>query len=317
MKLTRNSLSVAKAGSLSGDRLKKSVRKYHQIYFILIVCATVVFIFNYIPMYGVTMAFREYKFNLGMFKSPWIGFEYFRNFFHYFNFNTIIRNTLVISFFKIILYFPIPIIFALMLNEIQSVPFKRVIQTVTYLPFFISWVVALQLFQHFLSLDGIINQFRVGMGLEKVFYMNSPKHFYAIMFSSFAWKNTGYRSIIYLAALSGVDPQLYEAAEVEGAGRLRKIWSISIPSIMPTIVVLFILNLAQMMSAGWEQIYLLRTPGNMNLADIIDTYVITVGLQNGQFGYATAVSLFQSVIGLALVLATNAIAKRVSDMSLF
>jgi putative aldouronate transport system permease protein len=268
-------------------------------------------------MYGVTMAFRDYKFNLGMFRSPWIGFRYFRDFFNYFNFSTIIRNTVVISFMKIVLYFPIPIMFALMLNEVRSVPYKRVIQTVTYLPFFISWVVAVQLFEHFLSLDGIINQLRVGLGLEKIFYMNSPNHFYWIMFSSFAWKNTGYRSIIYLAALSGVDPQLYEAAEVEGAGRLAKIWHISLPSIMPTVVVLFILSLAQMLSAGWEQIYLLRTPGNMNLADIIDVYVIQQGLQNGQFGYATAVSLFQSVIGLALVLLTNAVARRVSEMSLF
>jgi putative aldouronate transport system permease protein len=155
------------------------------------------------------------------------------------------------------------------------------------------------------------------MGLEKVFYMNSPRHFYGIMFASFAWKNTGYRSILYLAALSGVDPQLYEAADVEGAGRLRKIWSISIPSIMPMVVILFILSLAQMLSVGWEQIFLLRTPGNMNLADIIDVYVIEQGLQNGQFGYATAVSLFQGVIGLALVLGTNAVVKRVSDLSLF
>ena len=298
-------------------RLKKSIRKYHQIYFILIICAAVVFVFNYIPMYGVTMAFRNYKFNLGMFRSPWIGFGYFRDFFNYFNFTTIIRNTVIISFMKIVLYFPIPIVFALMLNEVRSVPFKRVIQTITYLPFFISWVVAIQLFEHFLSLDGIINQIRVSLGLDKVFYMNSPTHFYWIMFLSFAWKNTGYRSIIYLAALSGVDPQLYEAAEVEGAGQLSKIWHISLPSIMPTVVVLFILSLAQMLSAGWEQIYLLRTPGNMNLADIIDVYVIEQGLQNGQFGYATAVSLFQSVIGLALVLGTNAVARRVSELSLF
>ena len=298
-------------------RLKRSIRKYHQIYIILIVCAAIVFVFNYIPMYGVTMAFRNYKFNLGMFRSPWIGFEYFRAFFNYFNFTTLIRNTLVIGFFKIILYFPIPIIFALMLNEVRKSSFKRVIQTITYLPFFISWVVAIQLFEHYLSLDGVLNQIRVGMGLDKVFYMNSPRHFYWIMFLSYTWKNTGYSAIIYLAALSGVDPQLYEAAEVEGAGRLRKIWSISIPSIMPTVVILFILSLARMLSVGWEQIYLLRTPGNMNLADIIDTYVIEQGLQNGQFGYATAVSLFQGVIGLALVLLTNAVAKRVSELSLF
>ena len=295
----------------------KSVRKYWEIYVILLFSATVVFIFDYIPMYGVTMAFRQYRFDMGMFRSPWIGLEYFRAFFGYFNFSLIIRNTLIIGFFQIIVYFPIPIIFALMLNEVRNVPFKRVVQTLTYLPFFISWVVVLQLLLHFLSLDGLVNQFRVSIGLERVFYMNSPDHFYPIMFLSFAWKNTGMRSIIYLAALSGVDPQLYEAANVEGAGRLRKMWSISLPSIAPTVVMLFILSLAQMLRVGWEQIYLLRTPGNMHLADVIDTYVIQQGLQNGQFGYATAVSLFQGVIGLALVLATNAVAKRVSELSLF
>ena len=299
------------------ERLRKSVRKYHQIYLILVLCAMFVFVFEYIPMYGISMAFREYKFNLGMFRSPWIGFGYFTTFFSYFNFSLIIRNTLVIGFFKIIVYFPVPIVFALMLNEIKNLPFKRFIQTVTYLPFFISWVVAIQLFYHFLSLDGLINQFRVNLGLEKVFYMNSPFHFYWIMFFSYAWKNIGMNSIIYLAALSGVDPQLYEAADVEGAGPIRKMWSISLPSIMPTVVMLFILSLAGLLRAGWEQIYLLRTPGNMHLADIIDTYVIEQGLRQGQFGYATAVSLFQGVIGLMLVLITNKISKRVSEMSLF
>ena len=297
--------------------LGKALRKYYQIYIILFFAVVYVFIFSYIPMYGITIAFREYKFNLGLFRSPWKGFQYFRTFFNYFNFWIIIRNTLIINLFKIIIYFPIPILFALMLNEVRNVAFKRIIQTVTYLPYFISWVVAVQLLQHFLSLDGIINQIRVNAGLEKIFYMNNPSNFYSIMFGSHIWKSIGMNSIIYLAALSGVDPQLYEAATVEGAGRVRQIWHISLPSIMPTIMVLFILSLASMLYAGWEQIYLLRTPGNMNLADIIDTYVIQQGLRNGQFGYATAVSLFQSVIGLMLVLATNSISKRVTELSLF
>ena len=254
--------------------LKKRIKKYYQIYIILLLAAAYVFIFNYIPMYGITIAFREYKFNLGIFRSPWIGFKYFITFFRYFNFWIIIRNTLVINLFKIVIYFPIPILFALMLNEVRNIVFKRVIQTLTYLPYFISWVIAVQLLLHFISLDGIINQLRVSVGLDKIFYMNGPNYFYHIMFFSHAWKNIGFNSIIYLAALSGVDPQLYEAATVEGAGRLRQIWHISIPSIMPTIVILFILSLATILSAGWQQIYLIRTPGNMNLADIIDTYVI-------------------------------------------
>jgi len=293
------------------------MRKYRQIYVILLLAAAYVFVFSYVPMYGITLAFRDYKFSLGIFRSPWIGFKYFAAFFSYFNFWTIIRNTLVISFLKLIVYFPLPVLFALAINEVRSVPFKRIVQTVTYLPYFISWVVAIQLVEHFLSLDGIVNQLRAEAGLQKIFYMNSPGYFYPIMFASHVWKNIGLSSIIYLAALAGVDPQLYEAATVEGAGRARQIWHISIPTIMPTVVVLFILGLASILSAGWEQIYLLRTPGNMNLADIIDTYVIQMGMFNGQFGYATAVSLFQGVIGLLLVLGTNAFARRVSEFGLF
>ena len=268
-------------------------------------------------MYGITVAFKDYKFNLGIFRSPWIGFKYFVAFFRYFNFWTIIRNTLIISSFKLIIFFPIPILFALMLNELRNAAFKRIVQTMTFLPHFISWVVVVQLLQHFLSLDGIINQLRLQLGLEKIFYMNDPSYFYSIMFFSFTWKNTGYACIIYLAALTGVDPQLYEAAKVDGAAKLRQIWHISLPSIMPVIMVLFILSLASVLSAGWDQIWQLRTPGNMNLADIIDTYVIEQGLKKGQFGYATAVQLFQSVIGLGLVMGTNALSKKLSDLSLF
>jgi putative aldouronate transport system permease protein len=293
------------------------MRKYRQIYIILILAAAYVFVFSYVPMYGITLAFRDYKFSLGIFRSPWIGFKYFIAFFNYFNFWNIIRNTLIISFFKLIVYFPFPILFALMINEVKSPSYKRIVQTVTYLPYFISWVVAIQLLGHFVSLDGIINQLRIGAGKEKIFFMNDPSYFYSLMFFSHVWKDIGMSSIIYLAALAGVDPQLYEAATVEGAGRVRQIWHIAIPSIMPTVVVLFILGLASILSAGWEQIYLLRTPGNMHLADIIDTYVIQMGMVGGQFGYATAVSLFQGVIGLLLVLATNAVSRKVSDLGLF
>ncbi|MCL2708847.1 MAG: ABC transporter permease subunit [Defluviitaleaceae bacterium] len=295
-------------------RIKTTVREYRQIYLFLLPAVVFFVLFAYLPMYGITMAFREFRFDKGLFFSPWIGFRYFRSFFNYYAFWQLIRNTVVISFFKIILYFPLPIIFALLLNEIKNNAFKRVVQTVSYLPYFLSWVVAYVIIQQFISLDnGLFNQVRVYFGLEKIFYANEANYFYPIMFISFIWKNIGYSSIIYLAALAGVDLQLYEAATIDGANRFRKMWHISLPSVAPIIIMLFILGLSSVLSAGWDQIYQLRQPGNMQIADILDTYVIKQGLRDGQFGYATAVSLFQSGIGLVLIVMTNAAVKKITE----
>ena len=294
--------------------------EYYQLYIFLLPAVIYYLLFHYMPMYGITLAFRDYRFDKGMFFSPWIGVRYFESFFNYFNFWAIIRNTLTINFFKLIVYFPLPIIFALLLNEIKQNKFKQTIQTISYLPYFISWVVTFVIIQQFLALDdGIINQIRVSMGLDKIFFLNEKSFFYPIMFLSFTWKNIGYNAIIYLASLSGIDPSLYEAARIDGAGRLRQMWHISLPGISLTAAMLFILALGSALNAGWDQIYQLRSPGNMQISDILDTYVIQMGLREGQFGYATAVSLFQSVIGLLLIILTNAASKKLtnSEISLF
>jgi putative aldouronate transport system permease protein len=213
--------------------------------------------------------------------------------------------------------FPIPIVFALLLNEIRNVSFKRVVQTISYLPHFISWVVILTILNQFLGLDGLINQSRRAAGLDAVFYMNLRSMFYPMVYFSGVWKNMGYSAIIYIAALAGVDPALYEAAIVDGANRMRRVWHISLPSILPTIAILFILRFATILRAGWDQIYLMRMPGNIGVSQILDTYVIQIGLEGGQFGNATAVALFQSVIGLLMVLAVNRIARKVAEVGLF
>jgi len=288
--------------------------EYYQLYLFLVPAVIYFTLFSYIPMYGVTLAFREYRFDKGLFFSPWVGLRYFQAFFNYYNAWGIIRNTLVINLFKIIIYFPLPIIFALMLNEVRSSAFKRTIQTVSYLPNFMSWVIAYVIIYQFLALDtGIINEFRVLFGYERVFFQNDEKYFHAIMFISHIWKNIGFSAIIYLAALAGVDPSLHESATIDGAGRFSRMWHISLPSIRHSVSMLFILGLGSALNAGWDQIYLLRTPGNMRVSDILDTYVIQMGLREGQFGYASAVSLFQSVIGLILIIITNAIVKRMTD----
>jgi putative aldouronate transport system permease protein len=223
----------------------------------------------------------------------------------------------VISGIKLILGFPVPIIFALMLNELSNLRFKRIVQTISYLPHFISWVVVLTILNQFLAMDGLINQSRRAAGLDAIFYLNRQSFFYPMVYFTSVWKNMGYSAIIYVAALATVDPALYEAAIVDGANRFRRIWHISLPSILPTIMILFILRFAQILRAGWDQIYLLRMPGNIARSQIIDTYVIEIGLEGGQFGNATAVALFQSVIGLIMVLIVNRIAKKISDVGLF
>ena len=314
------SIEIDKKPARSKRGLWRVVWENRQYYYMILPAFIVFFLFQYIPMYGITVAFREFRFDTGIFAFPWDGwnnFYFFKRFFMWHNFWNLIRNTLVVSGLKLILGFPVPIIFALMLNEVRNLGFKRVVQTISYLPHFISWVVVLTILNQFFSMDGLVNQIRRAQDLEPIFYLNLKEFFYPMVYFSAVWKNMGYSAIIYVAALAGVNPELYEAAIVDGASKLRRIWHISLPSILPTIAILFILRFASVLKAGWDQIYLMRFPGNIGISQILDTYVIQIGLEGGQFGNATAVSLFQSVIGLILVLLVNRIAKKVADVGLF
>lgn len=285
----------------------------------LLPCLAFFIIFNYIPMGGLLLAFKEYKFNKGLLHSPWVGFDYFKQFFNSYQSKQLIVNTLIISSMKLFLYLPFPILLALMFNEVRNKWFKNISQSILYLPHFLSWVVVIGLVQRLLAPDtGLLNEFFSSMGGDgSTFYMMDPKYFYQIMFGSHMWKSLGWDSIIYMAAIAGVNPDMYEAAKIDGASKLREICSITLPSIMPTVVILFILSLGNILSAGFDQLYLLRTPGNMQLSDILDTYIIRVGLQGGQYGYATAVGLLQGLIGLVLVVIANRVSRKVSDTSLW
>ncbi|MCD9023568.1 ABC transporter permease [Cohnella silvisoli] len=302
-----------------GSVLWKSILRHRYLYFMLLPCILFFIIFSYIPMGGLLLAFKEYKFNKGITGSPWVGLDYFKTFFNSYQSAQLIKNTLIISCMKMFLYLPFPIILALMFNEIRNKWFRNISQSILYLPHFLSWVIVVGLIQRILAPDdGLLNQVISNMGGDgSTFFMMDSKYFYTIMFGSHVWKSIGWDSIIYLAAISGINPDMYEAAKIDGAGKLREIWSITIPSIMPTIVILFILSLGNILSAGFDQIYLLRTPGNMNLADILDTYIIRTGLQSGQYGYATAVGMLQGLIGLILVVIANRISRRVSETSLW
>ncbi|MBO5060889.1 MAG: sugar ABC transporter permease [Clostridia bacterium] len=275
-------------------------------------------VFKYIPLYGITLAFKDFSYADGIFGSDWVGFKYFKTFITNPEFWNMVLNTVKISVLKLCFGFPAGVIFALMLNEITHSASKRVMQTISYLPHFVSWVVIVSIMNKFLSpYGGFINEIRGSFGYEPVFFMGEPGWFYPLVLISQIYKEVGWSSIIYLSAISGVDQELYEAARVDGAGHMRCIWSITIPCILPTIVLQFLLSVGNLMHAGFDQIYLMSNAANSHLSNVLDVYGIEVGIKGGKFSLATAVGLFQSVISFILVISANAISKRVSEISLW
>ena len=274
-------------------------------------------IFHYGPMYGVQIAFKDYSAGRGIMGSPWIGLSHFTDFFKGVFFWRLIRNTLMISFGMLIFGFPMPIFFALMLNEIKQMSYKRVVQTLSYLPHFISMVVMCGIIVDFTKTAGLFNDIFVFFGGERKTLLLFPEYFRPVYIISGIWQEMGWNSIIYLAAISGVNPELYEAATVDGAGRFRKIINVTIPSIAPTIIILLILRVGNLMSVGFEKVLLLQNPSNLITSDIISTYVYKRGLLDGNFSFSSAVGLFNSVINFMLIMFANQVSKKVSETSLW
>ncbi|MGX9929861.1 sugar ABC transporter permease [Virgibacillus sp. Bac332] len=273
-----------------------------------------IFIFNYIPMYGVLMAFQDYNIFEGMAGSEWVGFKHFERFFEDPRFLEIMRNTIVLSVLKILICFPAPIILALMLNEVRHMMFKRAVQTITYLPHFLSWVIVAGFATSILATDnGSLN-----MALEKINlidkpinFLSIPEYFWTIIISTNLWKSIGFASIVYLAAIAGVDQQLYEAASLDGASKWKQIFLITIPSIMPVIVIFFILEIGNLLNAGFEDLLLLGSnPVLREVSDVIDTYVYRVGISDGLYSYAAAIGLFKAVISVGLLTLANQLARK-------
>ncbi|KKI93511.1 protein lplB [Bacillus sp. SA1-12] len=291
----------------------------HRVFYLFLLPGIIwFFIFSYIPLYGITIAFKDFNFVKGILGSPWAGFKYFQQFFTYYQAGEIIRNTLIISLMKLLIGFPMPIILALMLNEVRVSKFKRTVQTISYLPHFISWVVVVTLMQRMLTpYGGPVNEIIAALGLDKIQFLGNITYFYQIIIASDVWKGVGWGAIIYLAAISGVDPQLYEAAKMDGANRFRQMWHVTLPSIRGVMVILFILACGGIMSAGYEQLLLLNTPATAKIGTVLDVYVIKAGLEQGRFSYATAVGLFQGMIGLILIITANRISKKVNGTSLW
>ena len=275
-------------------------------------------IFHFVPMAGVLIAFQDYRPVKGILGSNWVGLKYFFDFYHSAYFSRLIRNTVLISVYGLLWGFPVPILFALFLNELRDGPFKRVVQTVSYLPHFISVVVLVGMVQSFLNpYDGIVNSVIKSLGGTPVNFLSEPSWFRTIYIGSGIWQNFGYDSIIYLSAISSVDPQLYEAARVDGAKRIQIMFRVTLPCILPTAIIMLILNFGGIMNVGFEKVNLLYSPATYETADVISTYVYRRGVLDAQFSFSTAVGLFNSVINLFLIFTVNKISGKVSEISLW
>ncbi|WP_442951763.1 ABC transporter permease [Paenibacillus sp. GYB006] len=312
---------VQEAARMPVDRkrtiIKKDLIRNRYIYLMLIPVIIYYGIFHYGPMYGLLIAFKDFGIAVGVWDSPWVGFTHFQNFFENPYFWRLLRNTLMISFYELLFAFPAPIILALLLNEIRLVFFKRIVQTISYLPHFISIVVVAGMLVDFVARDGLINNILGFIGIEPIAFLQDPGWFRSIYVSSGIWQGIGWGSIIYLAAMSSIDPTLYDAARIDGAGRWKQTLHITIPGIMPTIVILLILNIGSILAVGSEKIILLYNPLTYETADVISTYVYRKGILGADFGYSAAVGLFNSVISFILLVVANTISKRVSEHRLW
>lgn len=275
------------------------------------------FLFNYLPLYGVQIAFKDYRAVDGIFGSRWVGFDHFRTFFSSYQFEQLIRNTLTLSFYSLIAGFPLPILYALFLNYVRSKGLRKSSQLITYAPHFISTVVYCGMIIIFLGNDGIINQVVMRLGGTALPFMSTPTWFKHIYVWSGILQNTGWNSIMYISVLATVSPELHEAAIVDGANKRQRMWHIDLPSLVPTMIILLILNTGQLLNIGFEKAFLLQNGVNLEFSEIISTYTYKVGIQGGQFSYSSAIGLFNNVINFAIIMIVNQISSRVSNVSLW
>lgn len=299
-------------------KFKKMLIRDWQLYVLCLPVIIYVFIFEYVPMYGVQIAFKNFQALSGIWGSKWVGLYWFQKFFTSPQFFDILRNTITLSIYELFAGFPIPIIIALLLNQTASLKYKKLVQTTIYAPHFISVVVLCGMLNLFLSPStGLINYIIEALGGEKIFFLGTSKLFKHIYVWSGIWQNTGWSTIIYIAALSSINPEHYEAARIDGASKLQTILYVDIPGILPTIVTLFILRTGSFMSVGFQKAYLLQNPMNMNNAEIISTYVYKVGLLQSQFSYSSAIGLFNTVINVILIITVNQISRKINETSLW
>jgi putative aldouronate transport system permease protein len=302
----------------SSSSLLQRVIKNRAIYLMILPGFLFFIIFKYVPMWGLIIAFQDYKPYLGITGSHWVGLDNFRRLFEEPAFFQILANTLILFGMNLLFFFPVPILLALMLNEIRHSGFKRIVQTLIYIPHFMSWVIIVSITFVMLSMDrGIINELLVSLGYSKINFLLNASWFRPTYILQVIWREAGWGTIIYLAAMAAIDPGLYEAARIDGAGRFRQIWHITLPSVRGVIITLLILKIGDVLELGFEQVYLLLNSANREVAEIFDTYVYTAGLKQGQYSFSTAVGFFKSIIGLILVISANKLAKKAGEEGIY
>ncbi|MGI2296425.1 MULTISPECIES: ABC transporter permease [unclassified Paenibacillus] len=300
------------------NALRKDYRSHKYLYIMIFPVVLYYLIFQYAPMYGAIIAFKDFHVAKGILDSSWVGFKHFQDFFSSYYVWRLIKNTLLLNVYQLVFVFPAPILFALLLNELIGPWFKRIVQTVTYLPHFISLIVIGGMITQFVSRDGFITDILVWLGMDRTAMLGHPEFFRPIYIISEIWQSVGWSSIIYLAAISGVNPELYEASRMDGAGRMKQMWHVTLPGISSIIVILLILKIGSMMDIGFEKIILLYNPNTYVTADVINTFVYRRGLTSSmEFSYATAVGLFQSSINFILLIFANWFSRKVSETSLW
>jgi putative aldouronate transport system permease protein len=314
-------IQVTVAGIKSNKSIKKKFSKIlnnYELYLFVVPAFLYFVIFHYVPMYGVQIAFKDFIASKGIWGSPWVGFEHFERFFKSFYFKNVLVNTLQISAYGLVVGFPVPILLALAVNEIKNKHFKKMVQTITYAPHFISTVVMVGMIVTFLAPgNGIINNLIKALGGEPIAFLGRPDLFKSVYVISGVWQNAGWNAIIYLATLASVDFELHEAATIDGANRLQRIWHINIPCLLPMIVILLILNAGSIMSVGFEKVFLMQNQLNIEASEVITTYVYKSGLINAQYGFSSAVGLFNSIVNFILIVSVNFISKRFSEVTLW
>ena len=308
----------SKANAPKRSYVWKQIKKNWDLYLLFLPVIAFFLIFEYGPMYGLQIAFKNFIANKGIWDSPWVGFQHFERFFDSYYFWRLLGNTLGIGLYQLAAGFPLPIILALLINELRSRKFSRFVQTITYAPHFLSTVVMVGILFIFLSPQtGLLNTLITALGGKPIDFLTEPGWFKSIFVLSGVWQQMGWSSIIYLAALAGIDQQLHEAARVDGASRIRRIWHINLPGIMPTIIVLLILNMGSLLGVGFEKVFLMQNSLNMSASDVISTHVYRKGIIDGQYSYSAAVGLFNSIINFTLLVLVNRIARKVNQTSLW
>ncbi len=322
--MSKTTMSISASGTKGGtvplpdgSGLLGNMQKYWPYYVMVMPGVLFFIIFRYIPMLGTVIAFKDYSIFKGFGDSPWVGWKHFQALLNYPDFWRVFTNTLLLGLYRTLFLFPIPIVLALMMNEVRGKLLKKSIQTAVYIPYFLSWVIIAGLIFDIFGMGGLFNSIRALFGMEPILIMQDSSYFRTVYVISSIWKEAGWGTVIYLAAMSGIDPALYESAMIDGASRLKQIRYITFPLLIPTILILLLLNIGSFMDLGFEQVYNLLTPMTYNTGDIFDTFVYRVGIQQAQYSFTTAVGLFQSTIGFILVFIFNKLANKFSDGGLW